>query len=249
MEWLPDGLSWPVALGLVIFSFFMSGLTAVLGVGGGTGMLAVMAGVFPPATLIPVHGVVQLGSNAGRAAVMWRHVHKRIFAYFIAGGLLGTVLAANLFVVLPASALQIALGFFILFLVWAPKLKKFNVSVPGFLVVGIVVNFLGMFLGAVGPIVGACLSAEHLPRHTVVATQGACVSSHYFMKALAFGVIGFAYVPWLLFIGAMLLAGFAGTLTGGKLLDRLPEKSFAAAFRVVLSIFALKLIWVGLVSN
>ena len=96
MQWLPDSLSWPVAAGLIVFSFFMSAMTAVLGVGGGTGMLAVMAGIFPPVTLIPIHGVVQLGSNGGRALVMLKHVHRKIFGYFFAGGLIGTAAAANL---------------------------------------------------------------------------------------------------------------------------------------------------------
>ena len=246
MEWLPDNLSWSVAAGLVVFSFVMSAMTAVLGVGGGTGMLAVMASIFPPATLIPVHGIVQLGSNGGRALVMLKHIHRRIFGYFVVGGLIGTVAAANLFVALPTRVLQIALATFIVFLVWAPTIRKFNVTVKGFFGVGIVVNFLGVFLGAVGPIVGACLSAENLPRHVVVATQGACVSSHYLMKAIAFGVIGFAYAPWVFFIAAMLIAGFIGTLVGGRLLDRLPEKSFTAAFKVVLTVFALELFWEGL---
>jgi len=243
MQWLPDSLSWPVAAGLIVFSFFMSAMTAVLGVGGGTGMLAVMAGIFPPVTLIPIHGVVQLGSNGGRALVMLKHVHRKIFGYFFAGGLIGTAAAANLFMALPTGVLQIVLAIFILFLVWAPTIKNFNVTEKGFFGVGLIVNFLGIFLGAVGPIVGACLSAENLPRHTVVATQGACVSSHYLMKTIAFGIIGFAYAPWLFFIVAMLIAGFIGTMAGGRLLDKLPEKSFTAGFKVVLTVFALELFW------
>jgi hypothetical protein len=37
------------------------------GIGGGAALLAVMASLVPPAALIPVHGVVQVGSNLGRA--------------------------------------------------------------------------------------------------------------------------------------------------------------------------------------
>ena len=245
---LPELLNGPVALALVVFSFFMSAMTAVLGVGGGTGMLAIMAPLFPPALLIPIHGIVQLGSNAGRAVVMREHVHGRIFIYFLLGGVVGTVAAAQLFVALPAKVLQVALAVFIIFLVWTPTIKKLSVPDRGFLVVGVVVNFVGMFLGAAGPLFGACLSTDRLGKHVVVATQGACVSTHYLLKAVAFGVIGFNYVEWLPFITTMVVAGFIGTLVGGRLLDRVPEKSFARAFRAVLTVFALKLLWDGMLG-
>lgn len=248
MELLPDLLSLPIACALIICSFVMSAMTAVLGVGGGTGMLAVMASLFPPAVLIPIHGIVQLGSNGGRAVMMREHVHRPIFVYFLLGGLFGTVLAANLFVALPADLLQVVLAVFIIILVWAPKFTKFNVSDRGFLGVGFVVNFLGMFLGAAGPLFGACMATDRHSRHTIVATQGACVSTHYLLKVAAFGAIGFAYDEWLPFIAAMVLAGFVGTLIGGRLLEKLPEKSFALAFRVVLTIFALKLLWDGVAT-
>ena len=47
-------------------------------------------------------------------------------------------------------------------------------------------------------------------------------------------------------IAAMLLAGFIGTMVGGRLLDKLPEKSFTKAFKVVLTLFALELLWEGI---
>jgi uncharacterized membrane protein YfcA len=43
----------------------------------------------------------------------------------------------------------------------------------------------------------------------------------------------------------MIGLGFLGTLVGTRLLDRLPERSFARAFRLVLSGLALKLVWDG----
>ena len=248
MELLPESLSWPFAAALIVASFFLSAMTAVLGVGGGTGMLAIMAPLFPPAVLIPIHGIIQLGSNGGRAIVMRDHVHRKIFAYFLVGGVIGTVIAANVFIALPGPLLQVLLAAFIVILVWAPKFKQFSVSDKGFLGVGVVVNFLGMFLGAAGPLFGACMAADKHSKHTIVATQGACVSTHYLLKAIAFGVIGFAYEAWLPFIIAMIASGFAGTLLVGRILDKVPERAVGTAFRVVLTIFALKLLWDGVSS-
>ena len=58
-------------------SFLTSALTAALGLGGGVALLAAMATVLPPVALIPVHGVIQLGSNVGRAVIQRSHVAWR----------------------------------------------------------------------------------------------------------------------------------------------------------------------------
>ena len=63
-------LSDNVVLGLLAASFAGSFITVVLGIGGGALLLAIMASFLPAAALIPVHGVVQFGSNSTRAALL-----------------------------------------------------------------------------------------------------------------------------------------------------------------------------------
>ena len=58
-----------MALALVALSFVTSLITATFSLGGGTLMVAVLAVVFPPAIVVPLHGAIQLGSNGGRAIV------------------------------------------------------------------------------------------------------------------------------------------------------------------------------------
>ena len=69
---LPPDVSALAGIGLVALSLFTSALTAAAGIGGGLVLLSVMASFLPPIVVIPTHGVVQLGSNAGRA-VLLRH--------------------------------------------------------------------------------------------------------------------------------------------------------------------------------
>ena len=68
-QFLPAGLDLTMAGLLIVLSFFTSLITATFSLGGGTLMVAVLALVFPPAVVVPIHGAVQLGSNAGRALV------------------------------------------------------------------------------------------------------------------------------------------------------------------------------------
>ena len=66
MTWLPAEIGPWLASLLMGISFLTSLITAAFGIGGGVVMIAVLASILPPAALIPVHAVVQVGSNAGR---------------------------------------------------------------------------------------------------------------------------------------------------------------------------------------
>ena len=112
---LPPDLSGAVVLLLLATSFAASLITAAFGIGGGGLMLAVMASLLPPVALVPVHGVVQFGSNAGRAAMMARDIVPRAVIRFGAGIVLGFLIGATVVISLPPSVVQIGVG---LFLIW-----------------------------------------------------------------------------------------------------------------------------------
>lgn len=245
---LPPGVSALAAIGLVALSLLTSALTAAAGIGGGLLLLSIMATFLPPAILIPTHGVVQLGSNAGRAALMRRQIDRHIVVPFALGSLLGVAVGAKLFVALPTPTLQIVLGIFILASVWLPKLKTSTIPNRGFVVVGMLGSFCTMFVGATGPFVASFISPDRLERHAVVATHGACMTLQHTLKVVAFGFLGFAFLPWAPLLVAMVGAGFVGTLIGRRVLDRLPHDVFARIFKVVLTLLALRLLYAAVSS-
>lgn len=100
---LPGGLGMEPALLLVVLSFLTSAVTATFGIGGGLLMLAAMASTLPALAIIPVHAAVQLGSNAGRAAVMRRHVDRGVLSVFVVGAVLGAGIGSQIVVSLPRS--------------------------------------------------------------------------------------------------------------------------------------------------
>ncbi len=242
---LPPDVSALAAIGLIALSLFTSALTAAAGIGGGLVLLSVMASFLPPVVLIPTHGVVQLGSNAGRAVLMRHHINRRILLPFVLGSVLGVVLGAKLFVALPTPVLTTILGLFILAVVWLPKLKTSHIPERGFTLVGIVGSFCTMFVGATGPFVASFITPDRLDRHAVVATHAACMTVQHTLKVVAFGFLGFGFLPWLPLLAAMISAGFLGTMLGRRLLDRLPHHIFARAFKVILTALALRLLVVA----
>ena len=240
---LPPDVSALAGIGLVALSLFTSALTAAAGIGGGLVLLSVMASFLPPVIVIPIHGVVQLGSNAGRAALLRQHIDGGILLPFALGSVLGIVLGAKLFVALPTPVLEIILGLFILACVWLPKLKASRIANRGFLLVGAVGSFVTMFVGATGPFVASFITPERLERHAVVATHATCMTVQHTLKVAAFGFLGFAFLPWVPLLAAMIAAGFLGTMLGKRLLDRLPHHVFARAFKIILTVLAARLLY------
>ncbi len=242
MSVLPAELS-PLWTGsLVTLSFFTSAFTAAFGVGGGVALLAVMLTILPPAIVLPLHGIVQFGSNAGRAFVMRAHVNRPILRWFALGSVLGVSGASLIVVSLPTPWMQVILGVFILWSLWWPKPSFEAPPARGYFWVGLIASFCTMFVGATGVLVGSFWRVAQLGKEGVVGTHAAAMMLQHGFKVVAFGVLGFVFSKWLGFIAMMVGAGYLGTLAGKRLLGRLPERVFAMAFKVILTVFALDLV-------
>jgi len=242
---LPDAVSPLTALALIIISAFTSFITAAFGIGGGVVLIGVLATLLPPAALIPVHGLVQFGSNVGRLAIMRAHVVWAVFPAFMIGNILGAASGGLIAVNLPAPAVQIGIGAFILFSVY---MKIPNIGRQTSWIAGFVASFLAMFFGATGPFVAAFVRTLGLGRLEHVATHSAFMTAQHLIRVLAFGVLGFAFGPYLPLIAAMIATGFVGTLIGRSVLMRIDDGKFRFALDAILTLLALRLIWSGVVS-
>lgn len=226
-------------------SFLGSFITVALGIGGGILVLAIMAQILPPAVLIPVHGVVQVGSNAGRLALMWREVLRNIIPYFLIGTILGAALGAKLVISLPTGILQLVLAIFILYAVWVPKFRS---SAPGkntFFAVGFGASLATMFVGATGVLVSTFVSAACPERQQYVATHAALMTLQHSLKVIAFGALGFAFGPYVPLLVALIIFGYMGTWIGKHVLLRVPEKAFRIGLKIILTLLAGRLMYVG----
>lgn len=242
---LPPGMDALVGAALMGISFLGSFITAAFGIGGGVVVLAVLATLLPPAALIPVHGVVQFGSNAGRTLIMRAHIDRAVLGVFLIGTLAGVILGGLLVVELPPAIVQIAVGAFIL---WTIFFKP-----PGFIrrsamIAGGFSSFLTMFFGATGPFVASYLRTHGFAKMIHVATHAACMTAQHGLKIVAFGLLGFAFGPYIPLIAGMIGFGFLGTLAGRHVLMKIDEKIFNLALKSILILLALRLIWAGATS-
>jgi uncharacterized protein len=224
-------------------SFATAFIGVVTGAAGGLLLLAAMANVMRPEALLAVHTVVQLGQGLSRTIVMWKYVMRETIAPFVLGAAVGALLGAQIFVALPMWALQLILGFFILFVTWVPKLGRIGAVRNRFVAVGFLATFIGVFVSATGTLIAPFIAAASDDRRKHVATQGTLMAFTHTLKMVAFSVAGLtigAYVP---LMAAMIVTGFAGNWAGFRALDKMPEAKFWLVFQILLTALGLRLLW------
>ena len=240
----PADIGFYPSIALIAVSAVTSFITAAAGIGGGVVLLAVMAALVPAQVIIPIHGAVQFGSNAGRTAIMLPHVQWPVLVPFVAGSILGAALGGLTVVQFSPGLLKTGLAIFILWSVWVPS---FGIGgrLAGF-GTGAFSSFLTMFFGATGPFVSAMVKTLRLGRLEHVATQSACMVAQHVIKIVVFGLLGFAFAPYLGLIGAMILSGFVGTVTGKRLLIKMQDAVFHKILSVLLTLLAARLFYEGI---
>lgn len=233
-------------------AFCTSALTAVVGAGGGTALIAIMLQVMSPAAAIPVHGAVQLASNVTRSWLFRRQMAWPIIIRFSALMPFGVALGLLLFQGLPTEVIQILIGIFVLLSLVTRQLRRFqgrDLPLWAFLPIGFVTGILNMIVGVIAPILGVLVIRSDLTKENVVGTLGFFGLVGNLLKIAGFTLVGFSFRDYGPTMLAMVPAAIVGTRVGRALLSRLDERLFLIAFRVVLVALALKLIvYDGLVS-
>lgn len=234
-----------VFAGLCVAAALTAFIAAVSGTAGGLILLAIMAFVFPPALLIPVHTIVQLGVSTSIAVSRWRYLMRNTVLPFTVGSVIGAALAGRIFISLPQSTLQLVLGISILVLAWAPRIARFGPDRGRFVFVGFVVTFLGVFISATGTLLASFTAAVAPDRRNHIATVSGLMCIAHIAKLGAFGVLGIGFGAYAPLMAAMIATSVAGTWLGKLALDRVPERSFRIGFQIILTVLAFRLIWVA----
>ena len=224
-------------------SFVGSFIAAGLGLGGGLLVLATMTLFLPPTVLIPVHAVVQIGSNGFRAFLMRRQILYSVIPAFLVGTLLGSWLGGLTIFALEVWLLQSILGVFVLYATWAPKFRSSNPGPMKFFGCGVFGGFATMFVGGTGPLVAPFVNAACKERQQVVATHASLMTFQHLFKVILFGVLGFAFGPYIPLMVGLIGFGVCGTIIGRRVLDRLPEKTFRIALQTILTLLAARLLY------
>ncbi len=250
LEWLvPIDLSLWVVVTLIVGACLTSAVSAAFGIGGGVLLLAILSTLLPATVVIPLHGLVQLGSNANRSLFMARHINWKALYWFVPGVVFGAALASVFLIDLPPALLQLSIAGFILLLCWGPAIPKVATGAVGTFFAALATTFLSHFVGATGPLVGAFIKQQQQGlRHATVATFAMAMTLQHAPKLVVYSAAGFVFYEWLGLALLMILAGVLGTKLGLKLFNKTSDQRFAQIFNILLTLLALRLIWQALSS-
>ncbi|MCW8109133.1 sulfite exporter TauE/SafE family protein [Alteromonas ponticola] len=243
IEWLGAGqISVAVLLLLIISSAVTSFVTAAFGIGGGIMLIAIMAHYIPIEVLIPVHALVQLGSNGYRAYKTHANLDRPTFNAFGFGAIVGAIAVSFVLIQLPLQWIQLSVGLFILYLLWGFKPKSRQISAKGMFAVGTITTMLSAFVGATGPLLAAFLHQNKMGKMSHTATFASCMSLQNVLKLIVFLAAGVYFIDWLPLAGGMIISGFIGTKVGLSALQKFSTQLFTVLYTTVVTLLALHLL-------
>lgn len=200
----------------------------------------------PVSSLIPVHGAVQLGSNAGRLFVWREHLAWMPLGFFTLGAIAGAIAGMPLSASIDENLSRILLGLFVLLTVWWKPPQPGSTGRHVFALGGFLTTFATLFLGATGPLAAVFLARGLPDRHAFSATHAAAMTVQHGLKIAAFTLAGFTFHQWLGLVAIMIATGYAGTLAGSRLLDSFSPERFRLLFRWLVTLLAVVLLVRGL---
>ena len=235
-----------MSLEFIIFfatlSFLTSLLTSIFSVGGGLIMLVALAQSFSPATLIPLHGSIQLANNFSRTLVYREFLQWALIKNILIATVLGACIGILLFGTLPENLLVLLIATTILFLTWAPLDNWILSIMKNDWFCGLISGFAGVFVGANGPLVTAYLRTKNLKPEVLVANHGAIMIFQHAIKIILF-ILFFSFLiqEYLFFIAVLAITGYAGANLGRRLILKIPFESFNIFLKVLLTLSAFSL--------
>ncbi|WP_395670437.1 TSUP family transporter [Phenylobacterium sp.] len=222
----------PAALFLICTAFVTACISGVFGMAGGLVLMGALAFVMPVSAAFVTHGILQFASNSWRAVLHRRHVRWGIVVGYAAGSLVAA-LAVSLVAATPSKPVLYLLLGLLPVTAWLPtRWINLDASRPAQGVLsGVCVTGVNLTAGVAGPLLDIFFVRTALGRHQIVATKAATQVFAHLSKVIVYGAplltngkTGGLPPPWLFAIAIPL--SLAGTLAGGRILDRMNDVDF-----------------------
>lgn len=226
-------------------SFVAAVFNAMFSAGGALIILATTSIVLPIHAIVPIHSTLLMGSTASRVVMFREHIDWRVVRPFLTGSLIGALLGSRVYVELPESIIATAIAVVMLVAIWLPQISwRPNLRHP-WAIVGFLHTLIST-LFAYGALFHSVILHSGLSRRQIVGTMGGCLTGMGLFKIAGYAWFGFDYLPYLAMIGAAFVMSAIGTAIGKRVGESLSEERFRLAYRILITITALRLLYAGL---
>jgi len=226
-------------------AFVASVVNAMFSAGGALIILALTSTVLPVSAVVPIHSTLLIGSTSTRAFAFREHIDWSITRSFLAGSVVGAVIGSRVYFSLPDDLIRASIATLMLVAIWLPSLKwRPRIRHP-WTIVGFVHTLLST-LFAYGAVFQGVILHTALKRREVIGTVGGCLTGMGLLKIGGYALNGFDYRPYLPVIATAIALSFAGTWIGRHFVEKISERLFRIVFRILITVTALRLIWLSL---
>lgn len=233
---------------IVAGSFLAALVNAAFSAGGALIILAVTSFVLPVSAIVPIHSTLLIGSTSTRTLLFWRDIDWKIAGPFLVGSVFAVAIGSRIYVQLPDTFIATALSAVMLIAIWLPEVRWRPKLRHPWVAVGFIHSLLST-LFAYGALLHAIILHTGLKKRQIVATMGASLTGMGLFKITGYALNGFDYVPYMQTISCAIAAAFLGTWVGRMVIDKISEQLFRAVFRALVTLTALRLLYVGLFNQ
>ncbi len=233
---------------VIVFGSFLAAVSnAAFSSGGAMIILAITSTVLPVTAIVPIHSTLLIGSTASRAYVFRQYVDWRIAGPFLIGSIVAVTIASRIYFELPDKIIAAAIAIVMLVAIWLPAISWRPKLRHPWVIVGFMHSFLST-LFAYGALLHAIILHTGLNRRQVLGTMAVALTGMSVFKILGYALNGFDYGPYLLVIALSVAAAFLGTWVGKQVVDRISESTFRLAFRALVTLTAIRLLYVSIAN-
>ncbi len=234
---------------LGFLTFFTSVVAAIVGIGGGMMLIAILPSFLATNALIPIHGLTQVSSNLSRAYFGYKDIEFSVVPKFLLGSIFGIAFFAGILSLISLDYVLLFIGIYILLSLWSEKFNEKIKKYENYYIAGFFQTGLSMVVGATGPLTMTLLFKDFKNKDKVVATGALLMSITHFLKIVVFIYFGFLFFDYIGIIVCMIFGAILGSYVGTKLRNRIDGKKFAIILKIMLTFLAINLIFQVIIKN
>ena len=243
--YFPDNISILSIVSIILTSFVSSLISSIIGFGGGMLLLGILALNFSGSVIIPLHAVIQLGSNFNRLIFFKFRIKWSVVIPFSLGCLIGVPLGGIFSLSINENLIKVLIALFILLNTFS-KIPTLNQN--RLFLIGTISSFLSTIIGVTGSLISSVIQSYKLEKSEYISSCAFLLLTQHFFKCILFGLMGFAFKDYFFLVILVIISGIFGTFIGKFLIFRIPDSYLLLVIKVILIVISLNLLING-ISN
>lgn len=234
---------------LLLFAMVTTGalISSLTGLGGGTLILAGLMLVFPAELAIPLHSFTQLSANSLRVGLFFKKIDWKTVGAYALLMVPAAWAGAKIFEYINPSWLKVIVGVFILFSIipfsFTPKGEP---KTQTFVILGAISGFLGVFVGAVGPLVTPFFNRLKIERQGMISSKSAGQALLQLSKIIAFwGAADINFMALKEHVLLLVLASLTGVALSVPISKKISDQKFDLIVNIMLGLVSVKILYEG----